>query len=570
MHVVTTRRQHGDRVYETHLLRRSYREDGKVKNQTLGNLSHLPPAAIEAVKAVLRGQTLVPAGAGFECLRSLPHGHVAAVTAMAGKLGFPRLLGEACPARDIVFALLVARVVRPASKLATRRWWKDTTPAADLKLAHVSKDDVYTALDWLLARQDAIEAALARKHLANREVALFDVSSSWVTGRCCPLAAYGYSRDARHDYPQITYGLLGDRTGRPVAIRVHDGNTADPVIFTEVPGLLKDTFKLREVIVVGDRGMLTTARIDALRDLGGIGWVSALRAPAVAALAADNGPLQRTLFDVEDLAEISHPDYPDERLVACYNPALAGQRARKRADLLAATETRLTALAARVHAGRLADPMKIAFAAGKITGKHKMAKHFTWTIDRATFAFSRDEASIAAEAALDGIYVLRTNTPTATLPAADVVRTYKALAGLERDFRSLKTVDLDFRPIRHHTKDRVRAHALLCMLARYLLWHLEHAWAPLTFTDETPPERPNPVAAARRSQAAAAKASSGRTTNDQPALAMHDLLDHLATLTRNTIHIPATHATFDQLTAPTTTQRRAFELLNTPIPQTLA
>ena len=576
MHVVTTRRQHGEKVYETHLLRRSYREDGKVKNQTLANLSHLPPQALAAVQATLRGQMLVGADEAVEISRSLPHGHVAAVVAQANALGLPALLGPAGRARDLAFALIVARVCKPASKLATTRWWTDTTLAHDLGVADASTDEVYGALDWLVSQQDSIEAKLARRHLtgpANPDrLALFDLSSSWMTGRCCPLAARGYSRDGKKGLPQIEYGLLTDPQGRPVAVRVLAGNTADPAAFSLIATEVRDTFKLGDMVMVGDRPMITSARIEQLRELGGFGWITALRAPAIAALAADDGPLQMSLFDQTNLAEIAHPDYPGERLIACRNPALATERARKRLALLDATDLELTTIAAAVTAERLVGAGKIGIRIGKVIGKYKMAKHYTLTITDSTFTFSRDQVAIDAEAALDGLYVIRTCVPTGQMDAGKVVATYKSLALVERDFLSLKSIDLDLRPIRHYTQTRVRAHVFLCTLAAYLVWHLRQAWAPLTFTDEQRPDPLDPVAPARRSAAAERKAASKTTTDNLPAHSFSSLLDHLATLTRNKVRFltVADQPVVEQLALPTPTQRRAFELLDRPIPLTLA
>jgi len=572
MHVVTTRRQHGEKVYETHLLRRSYRQDGRVKNQTLANLSHLPPAALLAVKATLRGQVLVGADEAVEITRSLPHGHVAAIVAHAKALGLPALLGPAGRARDLAFALIVARVCRPASKLATTRWWADTTLAHDLGVADASTDEVYAALDWLVGQQDAIEAKLARKHLTSAanpdRLALFDLSSSWMTGSHCPLAARGYSRDGKKGLPQIEYGLLTDPEGRPVAVRVLAGNTADPAAFSLIATEVRSKFKLRDMVMVGDRGMITSARIEQLRELGGFGWVTALRAPAIAALAADDGPLQMSLFDQTNLAEISHPDYPDERLIACRNPALATERARKRLALLDATDAELTTIAAAVQTGRLAGAGKIGIRTGKVVGKYKMEKHYTITITDNTFSFVRNLQAIDAEAALDGLYVIRTSVSTNQMNAAKVVATYKSLARVERDFRSLKSIDLDLRPIHHYTETRVRAHVFLCTLAAYLVWHLRQAWAPLTFTDEQRPEPVDPVAPARRSAAADRKAATKTTHDDLPAHSFSSLLDHLATLTRNEIRFLAVQdqPVIEQLALPTPTQRRAFELLGRPIP----
>jgi transposase len=570
MHVATSRRHYKDRVYETHLLRRSYRDGGKVRNETLANLSHLPGEVIEVIRRALKGEELVTAGEGFEIARSLPHGHVAAVWAQARALGFPELLGPPGRDRDLALALVVARVCRPASKLATTRWWVDTTLAADLDVAGASTDELYTAMDWLAARQPDIEAALARRHLHPGDLAYFDLSSSWMEGHCCPLAARGYSRDHKAGRDQIEYGLLTDHQGRPVAVEVFPGNTADPTAFISAVETVTDRFGLGDLALVGDRGMITQARITALRDHDGdLGWITALRAPAIARLAAEDGPLQLSLFDDTDLAQITHPDYPGERLVACRNPALASERARKRNELLAATETELDKIAAAVEAGRLRDPAKIGQRVGRHANRYKMAKHFDLDIAHGHFAYRRKRDQITAEAALDGIYVLRTSLPADQLDAPAVVDAYKRLANVEWDFRSLKTIDLDLRPIHHHLDTRVRAHVFICMLAAYLVWHLRRAWAPLCFTDEHPPHRPHPVAPAHRSPGAQAKASRRRTTTGEPAHSFTTLLDHLATLTRDTIVFANRGITIDKLTVTTPTQRRAFELIDATVPNTL-
>src|SRR5450756_1968969 len=579
VHVSTHRRHYVgkdgvERDYETHLLRRSYREDGKVKNETVANLSHLPADLIEMIRASLAGQAFVPAAAAATVARTRPHGHVAAVHAQAKALGLPALLGPAGRHRDIALALIIARVCRPGSKLATTRWWTDTTLAADLGVADATTDEVYAAMDWLAGRQDGIEAKLVRTHLVGPNnpdrLALFDLSSSWVTGRCCPLAARGYSRDGKKGLPQIEYGLLTDPVGRPVAVRVFPGNTADPTAFSAIVQAVKDTFSLTDMVMVGDRGMITSARVQELRELGGFGWVTALRAPAIAALAADNGPLQMSLFDQANLAEISHPDYPGERLVACRNPALAIERARKRLALLEATDIELSKIVAAAGAGRLGGAGKIGVRVGKVIGRYKMAKHYTLDITNDQFAFTRVQDQITAEAALDGLYVIRTTVGPEQMDAAKVVATYKSLARVERDFRSLKAIDLDLRPIHHYTETRVRAHVFICMLAAYLTWHLRQAWAPLTFTDENRPEAADPVAPARRSQDADAKAATKTTTDELPARSFTALLDHLATLTRNHLRVAGhDQSGFDLLAIPTPTQRRAFELLGAPIPLTL-
>jgi hypothetical protein len=405
-------------------------------------------------------------------------------------------------------------------------------------------------------------------------MALFDLTSSWVTGRCCELAARGYSRDGKKGLPQIEYGILTDPAGRPVAARVFAGNTADPTAFTDIVEVVRTGFGLDRLVLVGDRGMITSARIAALRELNeagtGFGWITALRAPQIATLAAEDGPLQMSLFDTQDLAEISHPDYPGERLIACRNPALAAERARKRHELLAATETLLAGIADRVARGTLAGAGRIGEAVGKVIDKYKVGKHFHRTITDTSLTYQRDHTSIEAEAALDGIYVLRTLVPAADLDAAGVVTGYKNLANVERDFRSIKTDDLDLRPIHHRLTERIEAHVLICLLACYVVWHLRKAWAPLTFTDEHPPQRDNPVAAAKRSPAAQAKASRQQTPHGDPLRSFRGLLDHLATLTRNRIRYHGTNLDIDKLTDPTPDQRRAFQLIAATIPLTIA
>lgn len=551
--------------YESVLLRRSYRDGGKVKHETLANLASLPGHAVEDLRASLAGKTLVEATAGLEVTRSLPSGHVDAVARMAAGLGFGKLLGPACRERDVAMGLITARVCAPASKLGSLRWFQDTTLAADL--GPVSTDEAYKAMDWLLTRQPAIEKKLAARYLGPDtnpgRLALFDLSSSWVTGHHNPLAARGYSRDRKKGTEQIEYGMLASRHGVPVAVRVFPGNTADPSAFTAIAGEIKTLAGVDDMVMVGDRGMITSARIRELRDTGSLGWVTCLRAPAVAALAADNGPLQMSLFDEQDLAEISHPDYPGERLIACRNPALADERARKRTELLTATETELAVVAAAVSAGRLTGAGTIGLRAGKVIDKYKMAKHFTLTVEDNRFAYTRRSEQIDAEAALDGIYVIRTSVPAQTMDAAETVRTYKSLANVEKIFKSLKSVDLLIRPIHHHTEDRTRAHVFLCMLAGHLTWHLRQAWAPLTYTDENRPTPANPVTAAVRSPEASRKASTGTLTDGTPAHTLRSLLTHLATRTRNTLRATGTTTTFELTALPTPVQRRAAELIDT-------
>src|SRR6478672_2225064 len=436
--------------YSSAYLRRTYREAGKVKNETVANLSSLPDHVIDLIDAGLKGQQLVPAAEAVTITRSVPHGHVAAVHAMAARLGLPALLGPAGRPRDLALALIISRVVAPGSKLSTLTWWADTTLGADLAVDGASTDDIYAAMDWLEHRQDAIEAGLARRHLAPEanpaRMALFDLSSSWLEGSQCPLAARGYSRDGKKGRLQIEYGLLTDPEGRPVAVRVFPGNTGDPAAFTQIVQVVRDKFGLRDMVMVGDRGMITSARIAALNQLEDgtarpdrYGWITALRAPAIKKLMADDGPLQLSLFDQQDLAEITSDDFPGERLVACRNPVLAADRARKREDLLSATEKLLAPLIARVAAGRLAGAAAIGVEAGKVISKYKTAKHFTLTITDTSLTVTRNQARIDEETALDGFYVLRTPVPADKLDAPAVVAAYKNLACVERDFRSIKS-----------------------------------------------------------------------------------------------------------------------------------
>jgi Transposase DDE domain len=573
-------RQGRARDYSSAYLRRTYREAGKVKNETVANLSVLPDHLIDLIDAGLKGQHLVPAGEAVTITRSVPHGHVAAVHAIARKLGLPALLGPAGPQRDLALALVISRVVAPASKLSTLTWWDDTTLGADLGVAEASAGDIYAAMDWLAARQDAIEAQLAARHLAPQanpgRMALFDLSSSWLEGTHCPLAARGYSRDGKKGKLQIEYGLLTDPEGRPVAVRVFGGNTADPAAFTAIVKVMREKFGLEKMVMVGDRGMITSARIAPLNqpeDDGTApspyGWITALRAPAIKKLAADDGPLQPSLFDEQDLAEITSPDFPGERLVCCRNPVLAAERARKREDLLAATGKLLAPVAARVQAGRLAGAAKIGVEVGKVINKYKAGKHLDVAITDDSLTVTRKQAQIDAEAALDGIYVLRTPVPEDQLDAPGVVTAYKNLSRVERDFRSIKTDDLDLRPVFHRLEERVKAHVLICMLASYLTWHLRQEWAPLTFTDQNPPLQDNPVTPARRSAHAQAKASYQHDSAGHPYRSFRGLLEHLATLTRNQVRFAGTTATVPMLAEPTADQRQAFDLIGVPVPLTL-
>jgi hypothetical protein len=552
------------------LLRESYREGRKVRKRTLCNLSDWPAAHIEGLRGVLRGGTVIPAGReAFTVIRTLPHGHVAAALGTARRIGLDRILGpDGNRCRDLVLALLVGRILEPASKLAAARALSPATAAsslgAGLDLGEVDEDELYTALDWLLERQPAIETALAKRHLTNGTLVLYDVSSSYMEGRCCPLAKRGYSRDGRRGTLQIIYGLLCAADGCPVAIEVFDGNTADPMTLATQVEKLKQRFHLDHVVLVGDRGMITQARITDDIKAAGLDWITALRAPAIKALL-ETGALQLSLFDQRDMASITAPDFPGERLVVCRNPDLAAERTRKRQDLLAATERDLARIQASV--ARKRDPLRgiaeIALAVGAVLDKHKMAKHFDLAITDVAFSFARKAAEIAVEAANDGIYVVRTSLPAEALDDAAVVRSYKSLSLVERAFRCIKTVDLQVRPVHHWLADRVRAHVCLCMLAYYLEWHMRQRLAPMLFddTDKQAAEalRASVVAQAQRSPAAVTKQTTGFTEDGLPVHSFRSLLADLATMARNTITTAITpDYPFTVVTRPTPIQQKAF------------
>lgn len=555
--------------YQQALLRRSYRNaQGKPAKETLANLSMLPAEAVEVLRKALAGKMLLDADDAFDIEHVVAHGHVAAVHTMASRLKFDELLGPRCRERDLAYALIVARAVAPQSKLSTIRWLADTSLGTDLQIIAAHTDEVYAAMDWLLARQNTIEKKLASRHLQPGGMALFDLSSTWMEGHCCALTKFGYSRDGKRGLPQIEFGLLGDTAGRPIAVRVFEGNTSDSRSFLDAITAVRDQFGLQNLTMVGDRGMITNARVADLKSLPGMDWITALRAPAVAALAADDGPLQMSLFDIQNFAEITHHDFPRERLVCCRNPALADERARKRDALLQATAQNLDTIAASVTAGRLHGADRIGIKVGKVINKNKVGKHFITTITEDTFAYHRDEDKIAAETALDGIYVIRSSVSTDQLDTTGVIGAYKNLTHIERDFRSIKSDDLDLRPVRHYLHNRVKAHILVCMLAAYLTWHLRVTLAPLTFTDDSIPQRSDPVAPAQRSPQAKATDAAKKTRDGLPAYDYPGLLAHLGHLTRNTISFAGQH--FDKIANPTPVQRRAFELLDTPIPLALA
>jgi transposase len=555
------------------LLRETYRQNGRICKRTLCNLSHWPTAHVEGLRGVLRGGTVIPAERdAFTVTRSLPHGHVAAALGTARKIGLDAILGpDGNRCRDLVLAMLIGRILDPASKLATARALSPATASSSLGevlgLGVVDDDELYAALDWLLARQPAIEASLAKCHLTNGTLVLYDVSSSYMEGRCCPLAQRGYSRDGRRGTLQIVYGLLCAPDGCPVAIEVFDGNTADPKTLATQVEKLKQRFHLDHVVLVGDRGMITQARITEDIKSVGLDWITSLRAPAIRELL-NSGALQLTLFDQRDMASITSPDFPGERLVVCRNPDLAAERTRTREDLLAATEKDLTRIKAAV--GRKRDPLrgtaKIALAVGEVLNTYKMKKHFDLEIADATFSFTRKTAEIAAEAATDGLYVVRTSLSETTLDDAATVRSYKSLALVERAFRCIKTVDLHVRPVYHWLADRVRAHVFLCMLAYYLEWHMRRCLAPMLFDDtdkaEAEAQRRSVVAQAQRSKAAVKKQTTGLTADGLPVHSFATLLGDLATLARNTVITAITpDYPLTVLTRPTPIQQKAFDLL---------
>ncbi len=564
--------------HPTILLRESYRAEGKVRKRTIANLTHWPEQLVEGLRTLLRGGVAV--GGAEEALsisRSLPHGHVAAVLGTAERLGLAKLLNERRGGpdgrryRDLVLALIVNRVIAPSSKLAAVRALNAETAASSLGerlgLGAVGEREIYAALDWLLAQQERIEKGLARRHLAGGTLVLYDVSSSYLEGRCCELAQHGYSRDHRPDRPQLVYGLLCNREGCPVAIEVFAGNTADPMTLAAQLSKLKGRFGLERVVLVGDRGMITSARIREALEPAGLDWITALRAPKIQELA-QGGPLQLSLFDERDLAEISAPDYPGERLIVCRNPLLAAERRRKREALLAATERDLSRVKLAVERKRvpLRGKAEIGLDVGAVLDKHKMGKHYELSIGDASFTYRRKESAIADEARLDGIYVIRTSVPAAALTAEQAVGAYKSLAQVERAFRCLKTADLEIRPVFHWTAPRVRAHVLLCMLAYYVEFHMRGHLAPLLFHDHdraaAAAERKSIVAPAQRSPAAKRKATARRTDDGLPVHSFRSLLDDLATLCLNKVSLPSNQTyRFDLPTKPTPLQARALELL---------
>jgi hypothetical protein len=564
MHVVTIKRRHGEREYASTLVRRSVREGKRVRKETVANLSRLPAEAVEAVRRVLAGETLLTAEDAFQVERSLPHGHVAAVLGSARRLGLERLLGrERSRERDLCLAIVCQRLLRPGSKLSATRRFGLSTLGEELGVGGASEAELLAAMDWLLPEQERIEAGLARRYLSEGGFVLYDLSASYLEGRKCPLAALGYPRDGKRGKLQIQYGLTCSPEGRPVAIEVFDGKIHDDKTLPSALERIKQRFGIERVVVCADRGMVTEANFASLREHG-FDWISALRAPQVRSLV-ETGALQLSLFDQRDLAEIASERYPGERLVVCRNPHVARERARKREALLAATEQELAKVKAsvtnprgRLH-GKPAGP--IGERAGRVVNRYKIAKHFQLTIADGRFEYARNEQAIGEEAALDGFYVLRTSVGADTLTPQAVVRAYKLLAHAERAFRAMKSPDLEIRPLHHRLEDRVRAHVFLCMLAYAVRFELEQRLAPLLFKDDSPLAPVDPVAPAERSATASKKAASKRTEDELPVSSFRDLLDALATLCRNRIRLRGSQASFDQLTQQNELQRRAFELL---------
>ena len=565
-HVVTTKRTYKGRTYLTHLLRRSYREDGVVKNETLGNLSHLPPHLIDIIRRGLQGETFVAVGQAFEVIGSRAHGAVQAVASAMQALGLASLLGaKPSRERDLVLAMIAARIVSPNTKLATTRQWHSTTLAQDFGVADADEDDLYGAMDWLLAHQDTIQKKLAARHLQEGGLVLYDLSSSYFEGLTCPLAQLGYSRDGKKGLLQVNYGLLTDVRGCPVAVSVYEGNVADSQTFLPEVERLRSSFGIERMVMVGDRGMISSKAIAELRQSPGVDWITALKSVSIRGLV-EQGQLQLGLFDERNLVEIASPEYPGERLVACRNPELARLRAHKREDLLACTERNLEQVRDRVRAGRLVGPDKIGVAVGRVINQYKVAKHFDLSIEDGTLGWTRNAESIRAEAALDGIYIIRTSVPAARMDGPECVRSYKALANVERAFRSLKTVDLKVRPIHHRTAERVRAHILLCMLAYYVEWHMREAWRELMFadTEQAAKATRDPVAPAQRSGKALSKIASRELDDGSPVHSFATLLDDLSSIVRNTCRAPnATddEPTFEIATTASVQQRRALDLI---------
>jgi len=568
VHVVTTKRKYKGRVYATHLLRRSYRDGDKVKNETLGNLSHLPDPLVEMIRRSLRGEVFVPTAERIEITASKAHGQIQAVRTAMHRLGFDVLISSRSDReRDLVIAMVTARIVAPHTKLATTRWWHTTTLAEDLGVAEATEDDLYRAMDWLRSRQDIIERKLAGRHLEEGSLVLYDLSSSYFEGTHCPLARLGHNRDGKKGKLQVNFGLLTDRRGCPVAVSVFDGNVGDTKTLMPQVKKLKESFGIGTLVLVGDRGMISQKQIDALKDFDGVDWITALKSGAIQKLI-EGGRLQLGLFDERNLFELTHPDYPGERLVACRNPDLGRLRAHKRQSLLAATAKELGKVSGMVARKRLRGKDAIGVRVGRVVNKYKMAKHFELTIKDDHFDYRVRSDEVATEAALDGMYVVRTSVAKKEMGSDQVVRNYKQLSQVERAFRSMKTIDLKVRPIHHRDAERVKSHIFLCMLAYYVEWHMREAWRSLLFADEDQDAKRtrNPVAPAKRSEAAEEKVATHELADGTPAHSFGTLLEVLGTIVRNICRPPGAEDdtfSFRVTTIPNPKQRQALQLLET-------
>jgi len=566
VHVVTTVRRYKGRIYRTHLLRHSYREDGRVKNETVGNLSHLPEPVVELIRKALRGEILAPVTSVFEIVSSFPHGHVQAVLAAMRRLGFASLVASRpCRERDLVVAMVAARVLEPHSKLATTRAWRTTTLAEECGVQEASEDDLYAAMDWLLERQSRIERKLATRHLDEQSLALYDLTSSYFEGVTCPLAKLGHNRDGKGGKLQVNYGLLTDSHGCPVSVSVYPGNTGDATTVLAQVHKVRDEFGIHSIVLVGDRGMISQKQIDQIRQLGDIDWITALKTGEIRKLL-EKEALQMGLFDERNLFELTDSAFPGERLVACRNPLLAKLRAHTRQSLIEATTREFEKVKGMVIRGKLKSADAIGLRVGQVANKYSVAKHFELEIRDGSFAYHLLSEKVAAEASLDGIYVIRTSLRPERLNMDDTVRSYKLLSNVERAFRSLKTVDLHVRPIFHHLEARVRAHILLCMLAYYVQWHMLEAWRELLFSDEDQQAKltRDPVAPAKRSPSALKKVSTHMLDDGTEAHSFRTLLKELSTIVRNVCRrkqSPDNEATFTMVTTANAKQQRALDLL---------
>jgi len=566
-HVVTTTRRYKGRVYHAHLLRRSYREGGKVKKETIANLTPLGDELVGIIRRALKGEQLVPVDTLFEVIGSKHHGHVQAVRLAMKRLGFESLIAsKRSHERDLVVAMVAARILKPNSKLATTRWWHLTTLPDELGVAQASEDDLYAAMDWLLDRQPGIETKLATRHLSEGGIVLYDLTSSYLEGENCSLAALGHNRDGKKGKLQVNYGLLTDARGCPVSVSTFSGNTADPTTVVEQVTKVQETFNIDKLVLVGDRGMISKQQIDRFKEMEGVDWITALRSGQIRKLVEDE-TIPLGLFDERNLFQLTHPDYPGERLVVCRNPLMAERRGRKREALVRATITELEKVKGMVTRGRLKDKDKIGLRVGRVVNKYKVAKHFQLSIEEGGFTYRVLDEKVAAEAAVDGLYVIRISLSEEQASAEDAVRYYKDLAKVEKAFRALKSIDLAVRPIYHYLEKRVRAHIFLCMLAYYVQWHMKEAWREMMFSDEDQQAKKtrDPVAPAKRSPKALEKVQSRKLENGSPVHSFQTLLESLTTIVRDTCRrkgASPNERCFTMTTIPNAEQQRALDLLD--------